>query len=110
MLYDKKGSRIDDGFRSSYSAHARCYVRKCVVCGDEFKSCINERSKYCSARCANDAYIAWRRDKIAKKRNTADKCTVCGIEITQNGAKISLYCSNSCKQKAYRARIKHKAL
>ena len=105
MLYNKENTRVDNG----YSHHTRRYVRDCVVCGDEFRSCSQKRSKYCSARCANDAYIAWRREKAAKKRISADKCCVCGEVVVQNGTKISLYCSNGCKQKAYRERVKSRS-
>ena len=109
MLYNKENTCVDGKPNNGYSHHTRHYLQNCVVCGDEFRSCVQERSKYCSARCANDAYIAWRRKKAVEKRNAADKCCVCGATIIQNGAKISLYCSNGCKQKAYRERVKNKS-
>jgi len=103
-MYDKQSTRVDD-YNSNPTSNGRDYEVACVVCGDKFKSCKpSYLSKYCSARCANDAYIAWRREQTEKKRVAIDKCVVCKIPIQQTGAKIILYCSNRCKQKAYRER------
>lgn len=109
-MYDKQSTRVDGDYNFSCGvSNWRYYEVECVVCGDKFKSCKpSYLSKYCSARCANDAYIAWRREQVEKKRAASDKCVVCKISIRQTGAKIILYCSNRCKQKAYRERSAQK--
>ena len=110
MQYDKQSTRVDAEHNIIRGvSNGRFYKTACAVCGDIFKCCMPPPiSKYCSARCANDAYIAQRRERMEQKRAAATQCVACGIPIQQAGAKISLYCSNRCKQKAYRERAAQK--
>ena len=76
----------------------------CDVCGDEFAS-NQSYAKYCSQRCANDAAIAKRKQKVTAKKALSTKCVVCGQPIEQdNWTKVRKYCSTACKQRAYRTR------
>jgi len=105
MQYNKKSSRVDYLPDRGFPYNSRPHKVLCVVCGDEFKSGKTaDTSRYCSGRCANDFYIATRRERMNKKRAAANKCVICEEPIQQNGAKIIKYCSNACKQKAYRQR------
>jgi len=102
MLYDKKSTRIDkdiEGYITNFF-----HDKTCILCGDSFKGFFRTKGKFCSKRCANDYYIAKRRDKMAQKRAHAAACVICTTPITQLGGKIKAYCSNACKQKAYRRR------
>ena len=97
MLYTKEDTK------KSYYSDSIEYI--CVHCGDSFQAIYI--SKYCSQRCANDAYIAKRREKGQLKRAKAKNCIICDASVEQHASghvKIRLYCSDACKQKAYRQR------
>jgi hypothetical protein len=99
-MYSKENSRIENQYR----LYSHCGVSgKCVVCGDDFKSSRSDK-KYCSVRCANDAYILKRRNKTEQKRQSFSKCIICGQPLKQTSNKIKMYCSCACKQKSYRCR------
>ena len=101
MPYTKEESK----FRHERSFYGDgWWERTCVVCGDKFDT-NQSYAKYCSQRCANDAAIARRKERMNKRRDQYSVCPICGNPIEQNEkTKIRRYCSNSCKQKAYRAR------
>ena len=101
MQYNKQITRVD---KSITPIMATIYYDKaCAFCGDAFKAS-RPRGKYCSQRCANDAYIAWRRMKMEQKRAKAKTCILCSAPVLQGKGRIRLYCSAACKQKAYRNR------
>ena len=97
MLYSKESSK-----KRSNSHDAP--ERPCAHCGDLFKGIAS--AKYCSDRCANDAYIARRRVRLRQRRANAKNCVVCNAPVEQADGcvKIKLYCSNACKQKVYSRR------
>lgn len=74
-------------------------VVRCAYCGDEMPNAYGRR--YCSQRCANDAYMARRRDRQKEQRSKV--CPVCGKHFEAE-RKSAVYCSRACKQKAYRRR------
>ena len=52
-FYSKESSRTEDNYKIySHLGHEGI----CVYCGESFKSS-SSKSKYCSQRCQNDAYI-----------------------------------------------------
>lgn len=59
--------------------------------------------KYCSGRCANDAYIL--RRKARHKAALQRICPVCGKTFVAKRTD-SVYCEGACRQKAYRQRSK----
>ena len=77
----------------------------CTYCGRSFyqwkKTGSGRVTKYCSARCRNDSYMARRKARHDLLLNKS--CSVCGSEFTAKKTD-ALYCSNACKQKAYRMR------
>ena len=77
----------------------------CSYCGGTFyqwkRTGSGRTTKYCCARCENDAYMA--RRKARHDQLLIKTCTTCGQEFTAKKVD-ALYCSNSCKQKAYRLR------
>ena len=78
--------------------HEGCYRIVCAVCEKVFYRRMPS-AKYCSYRCTNDAYIAWRRKRNNDRR--IKTCIVCNK--TYNASrKDSIYCSKACKQKRYR--------
>lgn len=74
----------------------------CAECGSEFY-CRTESyhtgRKYCSNRCANDAYIYKRNTQRVAARNKI--CPICGKQF-QAKRRDSIFCSSACKQSKYR--------
>lgn len=99
VLYTKEQSRYgrttDGGDPKEYQDG----VTHCAYCGEEIPNAF--RRKYCSARCANDAYMERRRERQMAERSKV--CPVCGCRFEAK-RKDSVYCSDSCRQKAYRQR------
>lgn len=76
-----------------------CWKLKCVFCGESFLA-KTPRAKYCSYRCTNDYYIAWRKNRDAARRKKI--CGHCGDEFT-GGRRDAKFCSSACRQANYRA-------
>ena len=104
---DKEHSRYDDQeeLKARYEREQEepeyCrYVLKasCAYCGDTFYT-MNIRQKYCSWRCANDAYM--KRRRLRKHAECEKVCPVCGKPFIGK-TKATVYCSAACKQKQYR--------
>lgn len=78
-------------------------IAKCAHCGQEYyiKVVGGRRiiKKYCSDRCANDAYIVRRRQRQHDARRKI--CAVCG-KVFDAKRKDAIYCSNACRQAHYR--------
>ncbi len=75
---------------------------RCVVCGKMFDSFRPDVAKYCSYRCTNDAYIAWRKEhRRSLRRKTCCHCRRL-FEARRADAK---YCSAACRQGGYRQRV-----
>lgn len=117
MLYGKNVYDDQEGLKAEYETQQKegntyryylgrgCYflpVLKvpCAYCGDPFYT-KNTNRKYCSSRCANDAYMA--RRKASKQIEREKVCRICGKHFTGK-SKATIYCSDACKQKAYRQR------
>lgn len=101
-LYSKEeslyGDTTPDGRSAEWYADG---MTTCAYCGDPIPNMF--RRKYCSQRCANDAYMQRRRIRqISELRKV---CPVCGNSFI-GSTKAACYCSNACKQKAYRERRK----
>lgn len=86
---------------TSFRAYGGKIIKKCVICGDEF-ICCHPRTKYCSYRCINDAYIITRRERKNQERDKV--CIVCNKEFHAK-RKDAMYCCAACKQKAYRKNV-----
>lgn len=100
VLYTKEQSLLGDYTPSGRAVkYYQDGVTHCAYCGDEIPNAF--RRKYCSYRCANDAYIARRREKQEAAREKV--CAVCGERFNAK-RKDAVYCSSACKQKAYRQR------
>ena len=70
-------------------ASAKYEIKKCEVCGIEFKS---KRGKtYCSREC----YL-----KKNKRERVTLKCEYCGIEYQKPKGRETKYCSKDCQNKA----------
>jgi len=91
-------SKEDTRYENSYTISGKFVETVCTVCGDKFKS-VNGRALYCSDRCKNDAYMAWRKEEKIIERNKV--CVICNKPFIAS-RKDSKYCSNACKQKQYR--------
>lgn len=75
-------------------------ILECWWCGRNFTSHY-PLSRWCSGRCANDAYIKRRRERRAAAREKV--CEICGEPFTATRADAKT-CSARCKQRAYRQR------
>lgn len=109
MLYGKNVYDDQEGLKAEYETQQKegntyryLPVLKvpCAYCGDPFYT-KNTNRKYCSSRCANDAYMA--RRKASKQIEREKICRICGKHFTGK-SKATIYCSDACKQKAYRQR------
>jgi hypothetical protein len=78
------------------------YHKRCLHCDHGFTTTC-KAAKWCSGRCANDAYIERRRSRRQMARRKA--CPVCRKTFVGR-RRDSRYCSAACRQAAYRDRCR----
>ena len=77
-------------------------TNRCVVCGKAFDSFRPDLARYCSYRCSNDAYIAWRREQRRSRRRKT--CCRCGLPFEAKRVDAK-HCSGACRQASYRQHV-----
>lgn len=73
---------------------------KCRRCGGEFDA-LSPLARYCSERCATDAYLDRRQERREEARGKT--CAECATPFTAPRSDAR-FCSPKCRQAAYRQR------